>query len=89
MVLFYNSNDCVAKDVVTRVEIAEMLIGTMLHPSEVGVQVTTVHKPSAPIVEPFMYTLGESLQCTIEWSQHRVQGIERHARHSSNSHRCI
>lgn len=62
--LFVNNNDCVAKGMVTTLGIGKMLAKTRLHSSEVGVHVTTVHKSSAPIVEPFMHNLGESLHPT-------------------------
>ena len=78
VVLFHDDNDCVAKGTIASVRIGEMLAGQRLRPTEVGILITEVFKPAIAIVEPFMHTLGECLECTIRWPRDRVRGIERH-----------
>ena len=78
VVLFDGNNDCVAKGVVATVKVGELLSGQRLHPNEVGILLTTIYKLSYPIVEPFMCTLGECLQCIVRWPQHGARGIQQH-----------
>ena len=53
--------------------------GNKIHPTEIGVLITDVYKPTTHMNEIFKDTLGECLQCTIRWQRRLLRGTQGYA----------
>lgn len=65
VVVFDDENECVAKFITLALEVGALLKGKRLHPTEMDILITVVHKPEARVNKIMKETLGECLQCTI------------------------
>ena len=63
----------------SELEVGDLLEGNRIHPTEIGVLITTVYKPTTHVNEIFKDTLGECLQCTIRWQRRLLRGTQRYA----------
>lgn len=75
--VFDHLQDHVAEGVVSPLKTGDG--GGRLLPSEVGILVTVVYKPSTPVIVDSFMTLGECLHCPIRWPRHLVRESTREA----------
>ena len=61
IVLYDKKNDRVGEAIVSALEVGDLLEGNRIHPTEVGVSIIAVYKPTTPVNEIFKDTLGECL----------------------------
>ena len=73
VVLYDKENDRVGEAVVSALEVGDLLEGNRIHPTEVGVSIIAVYKPTTPVNEIFKDTLGECLPCIIRWPRRFVK----------------
>ena len=61
VVIYDKENDCVGEGVVSELEVGDLLEGNRIHPTEIGVLITAVYKPTTHVTEIFKDTLEECL----------------------------
>ena len=89
VVMYDKENERVGEAVVSALEVGDLLEGNRIHPTEVGVSITAVYKPTTPVNEIFKDTLGECLQCIIRWPRRLLRATGRYAMNTVNAAEAV